>query len=134
MKTLSSIIATILAVFSLSSCGSKIALDGQWTIKSVEGQAVEASEQAPYLQFNEAESTVHGFLGVNIINGSYALEGSNLSFEHLGTTMMSGLPQDMDLETKLLNAINAAAVAKVEADQLLIYDNEGKELLTLARN
>lgn len=134
MKTFTSIIATILAVFSLSSCGSKIALDGQWTIKSVEGQTVEASEETPYLQFNEAEGTVHGFLGVNIINGSYALKGDKLSFEHLGTTMMSGLPQDMDLEIKLLSAINAAAVAKVEAETLLIYDNEGKELLTLARN
>lgn len=134
MKTFSSVIATILAVFSLSSCASKISVDGEWAIKSVEGETVQTTEQAPYLVFNEDEGTVHGFLGVNLLNGNYTLKGSKLSFQHLGTTMMSGLPQDMDMEAKIQNAINAAAVAKMEAEKLLIYDAEGKELLTLARN
>lgn len=134
MKTFSSVIATILAVFSLSSCASKISVDGEWAIKSVEGETVQTTEQAPYLVFNEDEGTVHGFLGVNLLNGNYTLKGSKLSFQHLGTTMMSGLPQDMDVEAKIQNAINAAAVAKMEAEKLLIYDAEGKELLTLARN
>ena len=97
MKTFSSVIATILAVFSLSSCASKISVDGEWAIKSVEGETVQTTEQAPYLVFNEDEGTVHGFLGVNLLNGNYTLKGSKLSFQHLGTTMMSGLPQDMDI-------------------------------------
>lgn len=134
MKKISQILAAVLAVFSFASCGNKITVDGEWSIKTVGEETVQATEQAPYLVFNEAESTVHGFLGVNLLNGNYTLKGDKLSFQHLGTTMMSGLPQDMDLEAKLQNAINAAAVAKMQADELVIYDVEGNKLLTLARN
>lgn len=134
MKKLTKIVAAALALVSLASCCNKISLDGQWDVKTVGGETVEASEEAPYIVFNEAEGTVHGFLGVNLINGNYTLKGEDLAFEHLGTTMMSGLPQDMDLEAKLLDAINAAAVAEVQAEKLVISDSEGKELLTLVRN
>ena len=134
MNKFTRILAIVMAVFSLASCGAKLSIDGEWSVVSVEGQTVEASEKAPYLVFNESEGTVHGFLGVNLLNGTYSLKGDKLSLEHLGTTMMSGLPQDMDVEAKLLNAINSAAVARMEEGKLLIYDAEGKELLTLARS
>lgn len=134
MKKLSQVFISLCAMLAAVSCGNKLQLDGQWTIKTVEGEAIETTEQAPNLVFNEAEGTVHGFLGVNLLNGNYTLKGDKLSFEYLGSTMMSGLPQDMDVEAKLLNAINAAAVAGMQADELVIYDAEGKELLTLVRN
>ena len=134
MKKLFTIFAGLIAVLSLNSCADKTSIDGQWNIRSLGGEVVESTEEAPYLSFNEAEGTVNGFLGVNNISGNYSLQGNKLSFQYLGTSMMSGLPQDMDLEARLLDAINAAAVAEVQADVLVICDEEGKELLTLARN
>ena len=134
MNKLSKILAALAAVLSLASCGNKLSLDGNWVVNTVGGEAVEGFEEAPYIVFDESEGTVHGFLGVNLINGNYTLKGNKLSFLHLGTTMMSGLPQEMDFEAKLQNAINAAAAAGMQADMLVIYDAEGKELLTLVRN
>ena len=79
------------------SCSSPVELGGaEWVFDTVNGEKVVTSEKTPFIEFNEAEGRVHGCLGVNIVNGGYTLDGNNLTFSQLASTMMAGLPADME--------------------------------------
>lgn len=46
--------------------------------------------------------SVHGSAGVNRYMGGYTIKDNKISFTQMGTTMMMGLPEDMDNETAYL--------------------------------
>lgn len=46
--------------------------------------------------------SVYGSAGVNRYMGSYTIQDGKITFTQMGTTMMMGLPEDMDNETVYL--------------------------------
>ena len=100
---------------------------------TVNGEKVVTSEKTPFIEFNEAEGRVHGCLGVNIVNGGYTLDGNNLTFSQLASTMMAGLPADMEVESKLGAALGTVASVEVKGDVMSLKDAEGNVVLTLVR-
>lgn len=116
------------------SCSSPVELGGaDWVFESVNGEKVETSEKTPFLQFDETEGRVHGCLGVNIVNGGYTLDGDKLTFSQLASTMMAGLPSDMEVESKLGAALGTVASVEVKGEVMSLKDAEGKVVLTLVR-
>lgn len=126
------------AIFALNSCGSQPDLNGTWAISSIAGEEValpdSLSEAAPFIEFNAAESRIHGNTGCNIMNGTYTMDGKKLTFGGMATTMMAGPQELMELESKVLNAVNNAASFKSGPEGTVqILDAEGNVAMVLTK-
>lgn len=137
-KVFYAVLAAAAGIFAVSSCCSQPELNGTWDITSVAGEQVVLSDSlsaaAPFIEFNTAEGRFHGNAGCNIMNGTYTFAGDSLSFSQAATTMMAGPQELMELEAKVLNALNTAATAKtVSTDVLQICDAEGNVAMELTR-
>ena len=122
----------------LSSCCGQPDINGAWTVTSVAGEQIalpdSLAEATPYIEFNAENGRVHGYTGCNIMNGTYTLDGSDLSLGQMATTMMAGPQELMELESKVLDAVNgAASVQQTDEDSLQILDGEGNVTMVLVR-
>lgn len=110
-------------------------LDGQWTIKTVNGRPVGKAEQTPFVGFDVAKGLVYGTAGCNNLTGSLVLDEENpeaIDLSKLATTQM--LCADMATEDAVLQALRAVVAFRVDADgQLSLYNKERQVLLTLVR-
>ena len=132
MKKLIAMAMIVVAGLAVLSCGSG-AIDGKWTISTVGGETVKTVEKIPYISFNGAEGRINACFGVNTANGSYTYENGKLGIDNLMMTMMAGIPQDMEVENKVREAVGNVASAKIKGNKLLLYDSAGKELMTLVK-
>lgn len=77
---------------------------------------------------------IHGYTGVNIVNGEYEQEGRRLILKGLGVTMMAGPEEDMNLERNILDAFNDTMTAKMAEDGSLEFLNgDGDVIMTLSK-
>lgn len=92
------------------------------------------SEAPPTLSFNSETGRVHGYTGVNIVNGDYSHEGRRLTIGALGATMMAGPEEDMVLERKILEAFENTVKARLSEEGVLEFLNsEDEVIMTLER-
>lgn len=115
------------------SCSGPVELGGSWVIDSVNGEKVVTGEKIPFINFNEADGRIHGCFGVNIVNGTYTLDGDKLTFSQLASTMMAGLPADMEVESKVNAAIGTVASVEVKGENMSLKNAEGDVVLTLVK-
>lgn len=121
------------AVLSVTACNSP-ELTGKWNVTKIGGEAVECVVGAPFISFDAEQNRIHGNTGVNIINGSYRLDGKKVSFDGLTTTMMAGPEQDMQVERKYLSAINSTVSAKAAGkNKIILVDEAGKAVMELVK-
>jgi putative lipoprotein len=85
-----------------------------WTIVSVGGAPVVEGSGAD-LTFDAAGS-VSGSTGCNSVSGTYALDGTSLTFGPLATTRMACEEALMTQETAVLDALAAVEGWEVDAD------------------
>lgn len=124
---------TIMALLS-AACSNKVDLNGDWKITSVGTETVESSEAPPTLSFNSETGRIHGYTGVNIVNGDYSHDGRKLSISGLGATMMAGPEEDMLLERKILGAFeNTVETRLTEEGSLEFVNSDDEVLMTLER-
>ena len=127
----------IKAIFAMAaaccSCSTPVELGGSWVIDTVNGEKVTTSEKIPFINFNEADGRIHGCFGVNIVNGTYTLNGDKLSFGRMATTMMAGLPADMEVESKINAAAGVVASVEVKGETMSLKNAEGDVVLTLVK-
>lgn len=124
----------MLASLLAFSCKEKLSVAGDWKIDTVGGEKVTTLEKEAFLSFDENENRVHGCLGVNTVNGAYTVDGNKISIGELAMTMMAGLPQDMDTENKLRNALISVTSVKAKgAGKLILMDDSGAAVMTLVR-
>lgn len=132
MKKLIAMTLILAAGLFALSC-KPASLNGKWTISTVNGETVQTVDKTPYIDFNEAEGRINACFGVNTVNGAYKYEDGKLAIDNLMMTMMAGLPQDMEVENKVREAVASVASAKVSGDKLTLFDAAGSEVLTLVR-
>lgn len=121
--------AVLLGLFSCKS--SSVDVAGQWALESVAGVGPSDSTSV-FFCFTPSESRLFAFTGVNILNGNYTVCGDKIDFGTLQQTMMAGPEEDMALEARVTDAVNATKkVANSEEGKLLFLDEEGNCLLTL---
>lgn len=129
-------ILTILMIsaMALTACSRKIDLNGEWKITSVGTESIQTGEAAPTLSFNTETGRIHGYTGVNVVNGEYEYAGRKLTLSGLGVTMMAGPEEDMKLERSILDAFaKISSVKQSEERELLLLDKEGDIVMTLQR-
>lgn len=134
MKRILTAILIVMAAISTVSCGGKVQLEGEWKITSVADEQIQESEASPSLTFNTETGRIHGYTGVNIVNGEFEQEGRRLSLKGLGVTMMAGPDEDMKLERSILDAFNQVKTAKMgEENELQFFNPDGEMIMTLTR-
>ena len=132
-KIVTAILITAMALAS-ASCSKRFDLNGNWKITSVGDETVAPSEAPPTLSFNSETGRVHGYTGVNIVNGDYSHEGRRLTIGALGATMMAGPEEDMVLERKILEAFENTVKARLSEEGVLEFLNsEDEVIMTLER-
>ncbi len=110
-------------------------LAGQWEIVEVQTEQVPSGmENQPFIEFNEAESRIHGNAGCNIFNGSYqVVEGNPLAISFPGTiTTMMACP-DLEIEGKIISALNSVASFDKVDNGIGLYNAEGLLVLVLQK-
>ena len=113
-----------------SGGGATAALLGtDWNLTSLDGKPLQLAEgqRQPHLSLREKDQRISGSLGCNAVNGSYVLNGAQLSFGPMISTRMACI-KGMDVEHDLAAALRNAASWKITAQQLELYDAAGQLL------
>ena len=110
-------------------------LQGKWAITEVSGEMVPSDmENQPFIEFDVQAKRIHGNAGCNIMNGEFKGDDNNpslITFPGVITTMMSC--PDMEIETKILNAVNSVqSFAKVPGG-VGLYNGEGQLVIVLEK-
>ena len=91
-------------------------------------------ENQPFIEFDIKSKRIHGNAGCNIMNGDFETsqnDFSAISFPGVITTMMSC--PDMEIEGKILAAVNSVqSFAKVPGG-VGLYNGEGQLVLTIEK-
>ncbi len=114
--------------------GGKIA--GEWNVVKVDGQEVKASdvENTPFIGFSDKDGRVYGSTSCNRLMGSFKADekAGTIDLGHMGSTRM--MCAKMDVEQKVLEALNKVKTYKVGADgNLTLGDESGKTLIELKK-
>lgn len=113
---------------------AKAQLEGTWHLTHLGAATIDTSQamQRPFLRFDA--SKVAGKGAINNLSGSYTLSKPNkLRFGPMVSTMMAGSPAAMDLEHRFVTAIEEVRSAGVLDQYLTLRDDEGKEIIRMAR-
>ena len=107
--------------------------EGEWKIVAVNGETVESKmEKKPFLAFDQQEKRVYGNSGCNIVNGGYTQDKpGQLKFGMLISTMMAC--HEMDLERKILTAMEQVESYVRVKDTYELRDKDGKAVLVLKK-
>ena len=127
-------LALAAASLLMASCCSQPDIDGKWNIVKVNGEEVTvAGDEKPFIEFNAEESKVHGFTGCNIMNGPYTLDGKELTFGNMATTMMAGPEENMKTESSVLGAMQDVASVDMSGETLKLLDSEKNIIMELEK-
>jgi copper homeostasis protein (lipoprotein) len=81
-------------------------------------------QREPFIVFQTNEHRVTGFAGCNQLSGTYQLNGEQLKFSQTAATRMA-CAQGMDIEQRLLKALEATATWRIDGDRLQLRDSQG---------
>lgn len=81
------------------------------------------------ISLNFAEDNFFGYSGVNNYFGKYEVQGNNLKFEAIASTLMSGPTKAMNAEVNYLNSLDKVNSFYFSKDQLVLKTINGKKLL-----
>ncbi len=119
---------------ALVACSEQVAVDGRWTVKSLDGKAVSASEKELFLAFDPQEGRVSACLGINNMMGRYTQDGNKLHISQLASTMMAGLPEDMELESELSAALGKVSRVQISGETMTLSSEDGLVEFVLERS
>jgi heat shock protein HslJ len=115
-------------VLVLSGCVTVRASDlagSEWRPEIVGGTEVPADAEM-FVRF-EGEGKIVGTAGCNDFFGSYAVSGTNIEMGLVGVTRKFCTEALMDLETRLLVALQEARSFARQRTALTLFDEQGRE-------
>jgi heat shock protein HslJ len=100
-----------------------------WKLLSVNGQAVTVAEnqREPHFVLHLDDHRLAGFAGCNHLVGRHRIEGEELRFEEVGSTLMA-CEHGMEAEGVFLNALRDTTRWKIEGERLDLFDAAGRSL------
>ncbi len=131
------------ALAAMTSCGTARnaaatldALDGEWKITEVEGQALKAvpGEKEAFIGFNVKEQRLYGCTGCNNLVGGINADPKQgaIDFGQTGSTRM--MCADMETENKVLAAMGKTAKYEITPDgKMILKTADGKAVMTLEK-
>ncbi len=127
-----------LLTLALASCSGTRdlakTLSGDWRVTQLDGQAVPAEDDAPFLGFDVKGHRIYGFTGCNRLTGTLdakAFVGGKADFSGLGMTRM--LCQDDKYEIPFTEALGRAVRSEVSTDQITLKDSTGRTVIVLQK-
>lgn len=134
MKTLHILISATLCLSACTSTRSVYQLNGEWNVSTLNGQAIPAADNAPFLGFDTNDSRVYGFTGCNRLTGTLdakAFMKGKADFGQLGMTRM--LCQDDKYERPFTEALGKVSTSEIEGNRMTLKDKDGNPLLILTK-
>ena len=116
------ILSYILILISLISCSKENRLNGKKYIKKTETETIIT------LEFAQNENKINGKV-VNNYFGNFEINGNNIKFDPIGSTMMLGMPKDMEIEQQFFSFMNDVTNYYIDNNQLILLDKNGKKFI-----
>jgi|GEM_PF-1652670 len=103
-----------------------------WTLESIGGRQTASFKyrEPPYLIMRR-DDTMEGFGGCNEIKGNFLVRGDVLLFERMIQTRMACLNGN-ELESLFFEVLDEAEFFSIEADKLMIMDQDGDVMATFS--
>lgn len=120
----------LMAAASLPAVAETPALDGDWRVAAIGGEAVPAAAGLT-IAFTGGE--VRGDTGCNRLSGRYSVEGGRLSIGPIRVTERGCAAEVMAREAKFLRAVGTAIRVEAAADGGLVLTGTSGERLALVR-
>lgn len=116
------ILATLMVSCGTTNKSKKTAqnpIQNKWELSLLDGKQV-SSNQPIYIELTD-DNKVSGFIGCNRISGNYEVKNnSQVKFNQLATTRMSCSPNEMALESEVLELLNTANNFTIENKKLML--------------
>lgn len=132
-------VAALCAGAWMASCGgnkglmSSSELGGEWNIVTVAGEQT-TGEELPFIGLDMEAKRLYGYTGCNRMMGGFEVDTLNagkIHFTQVATTRM--MCPDMNLETKVVDALNKVAGYTETENGVALTDEKGNTLLTLSK-
>ncbi|AEE45417.1 META domain-containing protein [Cellulomonas fimi] len=97
-------------------------LTGTWRFETLGGAGLPAQVRyAPWLTF-DGDGQVYGLAGVNRVRGTWELDGDELGFGPVVSTLMAGPDDAMACERQVLDLLGRRLRVRVDGDRLELAD------------
>ena len=110
-------------------------LDGEWIITQVGSTKIEREEENPYIHFVGEDNSFYASNGCNILNGSYTVDGSRLTFHNVLSTMKYCADAPFDTHINAVLADEKPVIIEFENkhDEIYLYfcNSSGTKLMIL---
>jgi heat shock protein HslJ len=131
------LIIGLLVLFLLAACagGSSASITGQWKLVSYgpAGSQIPAlSNVNTNIEFT-ADGKLNGNVGCNSFGGDYKVNGKNLTFGPIMSTMMACGGQVDEQEMAAIAVFQKSAAFVLDGNSLTITSADGKSVIVLAR-
>lgn len=124
---------TLACLLLLAACRGPDILTGEWQLQSYGAldNPIPAQAEANIVFKN---GTVSGKAGCNTFSGQYRVTGNKVTFSNLASTLMACLgPGVMEQESAIMQGLHDAGQFSVKDNQLVIYHDQGKQVLVFQR-
>lgn len=126
----------IALVILLSACsGSSVSLEGEWTLVSY-GDSTNPTLALPNVETSinfDADNQVGGNVGCNSFGGEYKLNGNQVTFSGIFSTLMF-CEGTMDQETVFLNILSEQSLNfELSGNQLTLTSQDGSSVIVLEK-
>jgi heat shock protein HslJ len=98
---------------------------GSWQTIAMRGKAIKGHN--PNFTLDMTKNAIYGFSGCNRFFGSFSLNGKNIKFSQLASTMM--LCESANVEKDFFADIGRTDHYRLEGDVLTFYDEDSNKLL-----
>jgi len=122
----------ILGALTLTACATSGSLEGTlWKMTAYRSVDDEMIESLPDVKTNAQfeDGSMSGNSGCNGYNGPYLVDGKNISFGPMMSTMMACQPPMMEQETGYMSAIGMVDTFEVDGETLTMFDEDGEVVL-----
>jgi heat shock protein HslJ len=126
------VIALAISACSAEGAGASPSLIGSWTLTSygpVDAQTPAVEDTEAGLMFNE-DGTVTGDSGCNGLGGNYTVEGDQVTFSEIVSTLMACDDPRMVQEDAVHQVLTDTATYKIEGNTLTLMNNDMALVLT----
>jgi len=102
-----------------------------WLVSEIAGEAIltPADARQPFIEFDAAAKSTHGFAGCNTFRGGYESDGSSLKFGALASTKMACGPDRDKVEVGMHQALGRVAGYTLANSELTLTSADGAVLI-----
>ncbi|MEG1574892.1 MAG: META domain-containing protein [Bacteroidales bacterium] len=129
--------AVILSAFLVIGCSStkSVALNGKWSLETINEKAVSKSDQIPYIEINISDKRIGGYDGCNNIGGDLIIgKHDEITFDKMISTMRFCHDQGENaMLGKVLESVRRYEIitAKDNNKTLLLFDENNIKTIIL---